>query len=75
MSGTICGVASQGRWLAVLLRPQSGGRRIRGTSRHSHLEDESVESSGFVAGDGAEAAGLEFKHAFDTAVRFMHESF
>ncbi len=56
------------------LRPQSGGRRISGTYRHSHLEDESVEFSGFEAGDGAEAAGFEFKHWFNTAVRFMHGS-
>ena len=34
-----------------------------------------MESSGFVEGDGEEAAGFEFKHRFYTAVRFMHESF
>ena len=43
--------------------------------RHVLLEAESVESSGFVAGDGEETAGFEFKHRCYSAVRFMHESF
>ena len=59
----------------ISLRLQSGGRRIRGTSRHSNLEAETVDSSGFVAGDGEQAAGFEFKHRFYTVVRFFQESF
>ena len=49
------------------MRLLCGGRRIRGKSEHSNLEAETVESSGFVAGDGEETAGFEFKHRFYTS--------
>ena len=47
--------------------PESPYFLLRSPKEDSNLEAESVESSGFVAGDDDETTGFEFKHRFYTS--------